>query len=81
MVACGAPFRPADLPLVVIGAPGRSYAHTAAVAAAARQLGRRVVAVNGPGDTLINRHAHAVVPVARSARHAPTLFMPCGSRR
>ncbi|MFC4585727.1 SIS domain-containing protein [Sphaerisporangium corydalis] len=56
---------PLDMPVFVIAVPGRSHARAVAMAARARELGRRVVAVAHAGDGAIAPHAHALLPVAR----------------
>ncbi|NRQ33097.1 SIS domain-containing protein [Nonomuraea sp. NN258] len=66
-------FRPSGTPVVVLAAPGRSFEQTRAVAAAAGELGRRVVAVTGPAGGIGSRH---VVPVATDTREelSPLLY-------
>ena len=59
---------PVDMPVFVIAPPGRSHWRAAEVAATARGLGRRVIAVAHPDDTEVTRHAHAVLPVPGETR-------------
>ena len=59
---------PVDMPVFVIAPPGRSHWRAVEVAATARGLGRRVIAVAHPDDTEVVRHAHAVLPVQGEAR-------------
>jgi glucosamine--fructose-6-phosphate aminotransferase (isomerizing) len=54
---------PADMPVFVIAPPGRSYQRTVLVAAAARQLGRRLIAVVDSEDALVAQHSSAILPV------------------
>jgi glucosamine--fructose-6-phosphate aminotransferase (isomerizing) len=67
---------PDDMPTVVIAPPGHSYPHAAMVAAQARDLGRRVVAVTVEGDTDIAGQAHVVLPVCAEMREefTPLLY-------
>lgn len=59
---------PVDMPVFVIAPPGRSHWRAGEVAATARGLGRRVIAVAHPDDTEVTRHAHAVLPVPGETR-------------
>lgn len=59
---------PVDMPVFVIAPPGRSHWRAAEVAATARGLGRRIIAVAHPDDTEVTRHAHAVLPVPGETR-------------
>jgi glutamine---fructose-6-phosphate transaminase (isomerizing) len=67
---------PADRPLFVVAPPGRSHARAVQVAAAARRLGRRVIAVVDRQDAAVTRHANAVLPVAGQVREefSPLLY-------
>jgi len=67
---------PADMPVFVIAPPGRSSGRCRQVAAAARRLGRQVIAVADGRDADIARHAHAVLPVQASVREelSPVLY-------
>lgn len=60
--------RPFDMPLFVIAPPGRSRWRAVELAAAARDLGRRVVTVQHHQDDELARHAHTVLPVAGDVR-------------
>ena len=51
------------MPVFVLAPPGRSHWRAGEVAATARGLGRRVIAVAHTDDTEVTRHAHAVLPV------------------
>ena len=59
---------PVDMPVFVIAPPGRSHWRAGEVAATARGLGRRVIAVAHPDDSEVIRHAHAVLPVPGETR-------------
>ncbi len=59
---------PVDMPVFVIAPPGRSHWRAAEVAATARGLGRRVIAVAHPDDSEVTRHSHAVLPVQGETR-------------
>ena len=59
---------PVDMPVFVLAPPGRSHWRAGEVAATARGLGRRVIAVARPDDTEVTRHAHAVLPVLGETR-------------
>lgn len=59
---------PVDMPVFVIAPPGRCHWRTGEVAATARGLGRRVIAVAHPDDSEVTRHAHAVLPVPGETR-------------
>ena len=59
---------PVDMPVFVIAPPGRSHWRAGEVAATARGLGRRVIAVAHPDDSEVTRHAHAVLPVPGETR-------------
>ncbi len=59
---------PADMPLFVIAPPGRSHWRAGDLAATARGLGRRVIAVTHSDDTDVTRHANAVLPVHGEVR-------------
>ncbi|GLZ15417.1 glucosamine-6-phosphate deaminase [Actinomadura sp. NBRC 104425] len=67
---------PDDMPVFVIAPPGRSHDLAAGVAARARGLGRRVIAVTGRGDTAVARHALAALPVHGQVREefSPLLY-------
>ena len=67
---------PLDLPVFVIAPPGRSHWRAESVAATARGLGRRVIAVTHKGDTQVARHAHLVLPVQGEVREefSPLLY-------
>ena len=67
---------PVDMPVFVIAPPGRSYWRAGDVAATARGLGRRVIAVTHEDDTNVIRHAHAVLPVLGEVREefSPLLY-------
>ena len=54
---------PLDMPVFIIAPPGRSHWRAESVAATARGLGRRVIAVTHKDDTQVARHAHMVLPV------------------
>ena len=59
---------PVDMPVFVLAPPGRSHWRAGEVAATARGLGRRVIAVAHKDDTEVTRHAHTVLPVQGEAR-------------
>lgn len=59
---------PVDMPVFVLAPPGRSYWRAGDVAATARGLGRRVIAVTHKDDTAVTRHAQAVLAVQGEAR-------------
>ena len=59
---------PVDMPVFVLAPPGRSHWRAGEVAATARGLGRRVIAVAHPDDAEVTRHAHAVLPVQGETR-------------
>jgi glucosamine--fructose-6-phosphate aminotransferase (isomerizing) len=67
---------PVDMPVFVIAPPGRSYWRAGDVAATARGLGRRVIAVTYKNDTEVMRHAHSVLPVQGEVREefSPLLY-------
>lgn len=67
---------PVDMPVFVIAPPGRSHWRAQSVAATARGLGRRVIAVTHKGDTEVTRHAHMVLPVQGEVREefSPLLY-------
>jgi glucosamine--fructose-6-phosphate aminotransferase (isomerizing) len=67
---------PTDMPVFVIAPPGRSYWRAGDLAATARALGRRVIAVTHKDDTEVTRHAHAVFPVQGEVREefSPLLY-------
>ncbi len=64
------------MPVFVIAPPGRSHWRAGDVAATARALGRRVIAVTHKDDTAVTRHAHAVLPVHGEVREefSPMLY-------
>ena len=59
---------PVDMPVFVIAPPGRSHWRASDLAATARGLGRRVIAVTHTDDTEVSRHAHVVLPVQGKVR-------------
>lgn len=65
---------PVDMPLVVIAPPGRSHWRACKLAAAANQLGRRVITVAGEEDVELTRHAHLVLPVRGQVREELSPF-------
>ena len=67
---------PLDMPVFVIAPPGRSHWRAQSVAATARGLGRRVIAVTHKDDTQVTRHAHLVLPVHGEVREefSPLLY-------
>ncbi len=67
---------PVDMPVFVIAPPGRSYWRAGDVAATARGLGRRVIAVTQKDDTAVTRHAHFMLPVHSEVREefSPLLY-------
>lgn len=67
---------PVDMPVFVIAPPGRSHWRAQSVAATARGLGRRVIAVTHKDDTEVTRHAHMVLPVQGEVREefSPLLY-------
>ena len=67
---------PVDMPVFVIAPPGRSHWRAQSVAATARGLGRRVIAVTHKDDTEVPRHAHMVLPVQGEVREefSPLLY-------
>jgi len=67
---------PLDMPVFVIAPPGRSHWRAGDLAAMARALGRRVIAVTHKDDTEVTRHAHAVLPVHGETREefSPLLY-------
>ncbi len=68
---------PVDMPVFVIAPPGRSYWRAGDLAATARALGRRVIAVTHKNDTQVTRHAHAVLPVWGDVREEFSPFLYC----
>jgi len=54
---------PDDMVVVLIAPPGRSHEAAVELAAGARSLGRRLLAVVQEGDEAISRHAEIVFPV------------------
>ncbi|MFJ8006663.1 SIS domain-containing protein [Streptomyces fagopyri] len=69
---------PHDMPVFVIAPPGRSHWRAVEIAAKARELGRRVIAVTHRDDVEVVRHASAVLPVAVRSREefSPLLYHP-----
>lgn len=67
---------PVDIPVFVIAPPSRSHWRAQSVAATARGLGRRVIAVTHKDDTEVTRHAHMVLPVQGEVREefSPLLY-------
>jgi glucosamine--fructose-6-phosphate aminotransferase (isomerizing) len=67
---------PVDMPVFVIAPPGRSHWRAGDLAATARGLGRRVIAVTHADDTEVSRHAHAVLSVYGEVREefSPLLY-------
>jgi glucosamine--fructose-6-phosphate aminotransferase (isomerizing) len=67
---------PVDMPVFVIAPPGRSYWRAGDLAATARALGRRVIAVTHKDDTEVTRHAHFVLSVQGEVREefSPLLY-------
>lgn len=67
---------PVDMPVFVIAPPGRSHWRAGDLAATARALGRRVIAVTHKDDTEVTRHAHVVLPVHGGVREefSPLLY-------
>jgi glucosamine--fructose-6-phosphate aminotransferase (isomerizing) len=67
---------PVDMPVFVIAPPGRSHWRAGDLAATARALGRRVIAVTHKDDTEVTRHAHSVLPVHGDVREefSPLLY-------
>lgn len=67
---------PVDMPVFVIAPPGRSHWQAQSVAATARGLGRRVIAVTHKDDTEVTRHTHMVLPVQGEVREefSPLLY-------
>jgi glucosamine--fructose-6-phosphate aminotransferase (isomerizing) len=67
---------PLEMPVFIIAPPGRSYWRAGDLAATARALGRRVIAVIHKDDTEVTRHAHAALPVQGDAREefSPLLY-------
>ena len=64
------------MPVCVIAPPGRSHWRAGDVAATARGLGRRVIAVTHTDDTEVSRHAHTVLSVQGEVREefSPLLY-------
>lgn len=60
--------RPPDAPVFVIAPPGRSHERAALVAAAARRLGRQVIAVVDSRDAAVSRCAQTVLSVEGRVR-------------
>ncbi|SDH71083.1 SIS domain-containing protein [Nonomuraea jiangxiensis] len=67
--------QPADLPVYVLAPPGHAHGHAGAIAARARELGRRVVVVAEHGDAAATRAAHATFEVAGRAREEFSPFL------
>jgi glucosamine--fructose-6-phosphate aminotransferase (isomerizing) len=67
---------PIDMPVFVIAPPGRSYWRAGDLAATARALGRRVIAVAHKDDTEVARHAHTVLSIQGEVREefSPLLY-------
>lgn len=72
---------PIDMPVFVIAPPGRSHWRAGDLAATARALGRRVIAITHKDDTEVTRHAHVVLPVHGEVREefSPLLYHPFAS--
>lgn len=66
---------PADMPVFIIAPPGNSHWRAGDLAATARGLGRRVIAVTHKDDTEVTRHAHAVLPVMGDVREEFSPFV------
>jgi glucosamine--fructose-6-phosphate aminotransferase (isomerizing) len=71
-----------DMPVFVIAPPGRSHWRAVELAAAARRLGRRVIAVTHRDDGDVAPHAHFVLSVHGDAREelSPLLYHLFASR-
>jgi len=67
---------PLDMPIFVIAPPGRSYWRAGDLAATARALGRRIIAVTHKDDTDVTRHAPVTLPVHGEVREefSPLLY-------
>ena len=67
---------PVEMPVFVIAPPGRSHWRAGDLAATARALGRRVIAVTHQNDTEVTRHAHVVLAVHGAVREefSPLLY-------
>jgi glucosamine--fructose-6-phosphate aminotransferase (isomerizing) len=67
---------PVDMPVFLIAPPGRSHWRAGDLAATARALGRRVIAVTHKDDIEVTRHAHVVLPVQGEMREefSPLLY-------
>src|SRR5581483_3952687 len=67
---------PVDTPVFVIAPPGRSHWRAGDLAATARALGRRVIAVTHRDDTEVTQHTHFVLPVHGEVREefSPLLY-------
>jgi glucosamine--fructose-6-phosphate aminotransferase (isomerizing) len=67
---------PIEMPVFVIAPPGRSHWRAGDLAATARGLGRRVIAVTHKDDTEVTRHAHVMLPVHGEVREefSPLLY-------
>lgn len=61
---------PAEMVTLLIAPPGRSHARAVELAAEARTLGRRLIAVLRAGDEAIARHAEFIFPVEGDVREA-----------
>jgi glucosamine--fructose-6-phosphate aminotransferase (isomerizing) len=68
---------PIDMPVFVIAPPGRSYWRAGDLAATARALGRRVIAVTHQEDTEVTRHAHWVLPICGDVREEFSPLVYC----
>jgi glucosamine--fructose-6-phosphate aminotransferase (isomerizing) len=62
--------RPNDMPLWLVAPPGASYARAAHLAATARAIGHRLIAVVQDDDMEIARHADVVFPIPGTMREA-----------
>ncbi|MEO3871126.1 SIS domain-containing protein [Nonomuraea sp. B12E4] len=67
--------RPRDTPVYVLAPPGHAHGHAGAIAARARELGKRVVVVAERGDAAATRAAHATFEVAGRAREEFSPFL------
>jgi glutamine---fructose-6-phosphate transaminase (isomerizing) len=67
---------PVEMPVFVIAPPGRSHWRAGDLAATARALGRRVIAVTHKDDPEVPRHAHSVLSVHGEVREefSPLLY-------
>ena len=73
---------PVEMPLFVIAPPGRSHSRAAEIAAAARGMGRQVIAVTATNDGQVAKHATIALSVQGACREefSPLVYHLFASR-